>query len=45
MDVEFAMRKFKDSCKKYVGMTALYALCLFGGANEVQQNRRMMILI
>ena len=36
MNVEFAMGKFKDNCKKYVGMTALSALCLFGGANEAQ---------
>ena len=30
------MGKFKDDCKKYIGMTALSALCLFGGANEAQ---------
>ncbi|MBQ8785941.1 MAG: hypothetical protein IJZ59_07895 [Alphaproteobacteria bacterium] len=30
------MGKFKDSCKKYVGMTVVSALCLFGGGNEAQ---------
>ena len=30
------MGKFKDNCKKYVGMTAIAALSLFGGANEAQ---------
>ena len=36
LNVEFAMGKFKDNCKKYVGMTAIAALSLFGGANEAQ---------